>query len=149
MSAKNNAAAEFLTFRLGDEEYAIDILQVREIRAHEAVTRIHQAAAFMKGVINLRGNIVPIVDLRTRFGLPVADAAGVVIILDVDGAFMGIAVDAVTDVVALLPQQIRQAPAFHTAIDAAFIRGIAPVDGRMLIVADIGSLIAPPAERAA
>lgn len=147
-------SAEYLTFRLGDEEYAIDILQVREIRAHEPVTRIAQAPAFMKGVINLRGTIVPIVDLRVKFGMDDRDAAsGVVIILDLGGTFMGAAVDAVSDVVVLSALQIRPAPTFHAAIDAALIRGIAPVDGRMLIVADIARLLAmpgdAPAERAA
>ncbi len=152
--ANGEAGAEYLTFQLGDEEYAIDILQVREIRAHEPVTRIAQAPAFMRGVINLRGTIVPIVDLRVKFGMERRDeTAGVVIILDIGGTFMGAAVDAVSDVVVLAPQQIRPAPAFHAAIDAAVIRGIAPLDGRMLIVADIASLLAmpgePPAERAA
>lgn len=152
--ANGEAGAEYLTFQLGGEEYAIDILQVREIRAHEAVTRIAQAPAFMRGVINLRGTIVPIVDLRVKFGMDRRDeASGVVIILDIGGTFMGAAVDAVSDVVVLAPQQIRPAPAFHAAIDAAVIRGIAPLDGRMLIVADIAALLAmpgePPAERAA
>ena len=158
MSHDDNAtgadSAEYLTFRLGDEEYAIDILRVREIRAHEPVTRIAQAPAFIKGVINLRGTIVPIVDLRLKFGMDGRDAlSGVVIILDLGGTFMGAAVDAVSDVVVLAAKQVRPAPAFHAAIDAAFIRGIAPVDGRMLIVADIAALLAlpgeSPAERAA
>jgi purine-binding chemotaxis protein CheW len=141
------AGAEYLTFRLGDEEYAIDILQVREIRAHEPVTRIAQAPAFMRGVINLRGTIVPILDLRVKFGMAERDAAaGVVIILDIGGTFMGAAVDAVSDVVVLAAQQVRPAPAFHAAIDARVIRGIAPLDGRMLIVADIASLLAMPGE---
>ena len=144
----NAASAEYLTFRLGDEEYAIDILQVREIRAQEPVTRIAQAPVFMKGVINLRGTIVPIVDLRVKFGMPAANdqGSGVVIILDIGGTLTGAAVDAVSDVVALAAQQIRPAPQFHTAIEAAFIRGIAPVDERMLIVADIASLLAVPAD---
>jgi len=138
---------EYLTFRLGDEEYAIDILDVREIRAAEAVTRIAQAPAHVRGVINLRGAIVPITDLRVLFGLPAAERVDntVVVILNLDGAYIGAAVDAVVDVVALAADDVRPAPQFHSAIDAAFIRGIAPMDGRMLIVADMVSLLAPPA----
>ena len=134
---------EFLSFRLGDEEYAIDILQVREIRAHEPVTRIANAPQFIRGVINLRGNIVPIVDLRVKFGQADAkyDAFTVVIILNIAQRLMGIVVDAVSDVVALLPEQIRAAPHLGGAIDASFIRGLAPVDGRMLIVMDIARLM--------
>jgi len=136
---------EFLTFRLGQEEYAIDILQVREIRAHEPVTRIADAAQFVMGVINLRGVIVPILDLRMKFDLPRAtDAATVVIILSIEGRLTGVVVDAVSDVVSLLPEQIRPTPQLNGAIDSSFIRGIAPIDGRMLIVADIAALLVAP-----
>ena len=116
-NASNDASGnEYLTFRMGEEEYAIDILRVREIRAHEAVTRIAQAPAYVKGVINLRGTIVPIVDLRLKFGMPERDErSGVVIILDIGGQYMGAAVDAVSDVVVLPPQWIKPAPAFQSA----------------------------------
>lgn len=144
---------EYLTFGMCGEEYAIDILNVREIRAHESVTRIAQAPAFVKGVINLRGTIVPIVDLRSRLGLPSAEneASTVVIILSVHGTYLGMAVDAVVDVVALAAADVRPAPAFNAAIDASFVRGIAPFEGRMLIVADIAGLLAfaAPAAQAA
>lgn len=142
--ADTTQRAEYLTFRLADEEYAIDILNVREIRAAEAVTRIAQAPAHVRGVINLRGTIVPITDLRLRFGLPAAEreANTVVIILNLDGDYIGVAVDAVVDVVALAAEDVRPAPQFHAAIDATFIRGIAPLDDRMLIVSDMASLLA-------
>ena len=150
--ADTTQRAEYLTFRLADEEYAIDILNVREIRAAEAVTRIAQAPAYVRGVINLRGTIVPITDLRLRFGLPAAEreANTVVIILNLDGDYIGVAVDAVTDVVALAADDVRPAPQFHSAIDAAFIRGIAPIEDRMLIVSDMALLLAtPPVAQAA
>ena len=142
--ADTTQRAEYLTFRLADEEYAIDILNVREIRAAEAVTRIAQAPAHVRGVINLRGTIVPITDLRLRFGLPAAErvANTVVIILNLDGDYIGVAVDAVVDVVALAAEDVRPAPQFHAAIDATFIRGIAPIEDRMLIVSDMASLLA-------
>jgi purine-binding chemotaxis protein CheW len=134
---------EYLSFRLGAEEYAIDILQVQEIRAHEPVTRIANAPTFIKGVINLRGDIVPIVDLRVKFGLANTgvDAFTVVIILNIGGRVTGVVVDAVSDVVGLLPEQVRPAPNLGAAIEAGFIKGLAPVDGRMLIVVDIARLL--------
>jgi purine-binding chemotaxis protein CheW len=140
-----SAGEEFLTFRLGREEYAIDILNVREIRSQEPVTHIADTAAFLMGVIDLRGSIVPILDLRIKFGLPQgSDDSTVVIILSIDGRITGIVVDAVSDVVSLLPEQIRWTPALNGAIDSTFIRGIAPVDGRMLIVADAAALVKAP-----
>jgi purine-binding chemotaxis protein CheW len=136
---------EFLTFRLGQEEYAIDILQVREIRAQEPVTRIADAAEFVMGVINLRGTIVPILDLRIKFNLPRSnDASTVVIILSIDERLTGVVVDAVSDVVSLLAEQIRPTPSLDGSNGSAFIRGIAPVEGRMLIVADIAALLIAP-----
>lgn len=137
------ARDEFLSFRLGAEEYAIDIMQVREIRAHEKVTRIAGAPEFIRGVVNLRGNIVPIVDLRMKFGFANAsyDASTVVIILNIAHRLMGIVVDAVSDVVAMLPDEIRPAPDMTGTIDSGFIRGLAPLEGRMLIVLDIARLM--------
>jgi purine-binding chemotaxis protein CheW len=137
------ARDEFLSFRLGGEEYAIDILQVQEIRAHEAVTRIAHAPAFIKGVINLRGSIVPIVDLRLKFALAEAgyDKFTVVIILNIAHRTIGVVVDAVSDVVALAPGEIRPAPEMAGAIDSGFIRGLAPMGDRMLILIDIARLM--------
>ena len=143
MSNDTNAVRdEFLSFRLASEEYAIDILQVREIRACEPVTRIAEAPAYVKGVINLRGSIVPIVDLRLKLGHPDGfDANTVMIILNIKDQLVGIVVDAVCDVVALLPDQIRPAPDMGVDIDAGVIRGLAPLEGRMLIVVDIARLL--------
>jgi purine-binding chemotaxis protein CheW len=136
------ARDEFLTFRLGGEEYAIDILQVQEIRANESVTRIASAPEFIRGVINLRGTIVPIVDLRVKFGFDsAANTAPVVIILSISDRVIGVVVDAVTDVVDLAADQIRETPEVGGAIAAGFIRGIAPLEGRMLIVFDIARLM--------
>ena len=139
---KRVAREEFLTFRLGGEEYAIDILQVQEIRANESVTRIASAPEFIRGVINLRGTIVPIVDLRVKFGFDsAANTAPVVIILSISDRVIGVVVDAVTDVVDLAADQIRETPEVGGAIAAGFIRGIAPLEGRMLIVFDIARLM--------
>lgn len=134
---------EFLTFRLGAEEYGIDILKVNEIRGWEPPTAIANTPAFIKGVINLRGTIVPIVDLRLkfRFGDAKYDAFTVVIIVSVARRVVGIVVDAVSDVITLAPQQIRPAPEFGGTLDTRFITGLGTVDERMLILADIERLL--------
>jgi purine-binding chemotaxis protein CheW len=134
---------EFLSFRLGAEEYGIDILKVQEIRGYEIVTRIANAPPFIKGVVNLRGTIVPIVDLRVKFGLsdPTYDAFTVVIILNVARRVVGAVVDSVSDVIELSPEQIRPAPEFSSGIDAGYIRGLGTAGDRMLILMDIEKLM--------
>jgi purine-binding chemotaxis protein CheW len=142
------AAGEYLTFRLGAEEYGIDILKVQEIRSYEAPTRIANAPAFMKGVVNLRGVIVPIVDLRLKLGCDAAEvnAFTVVIVLNVRGRVVGAVVDSVSDVLELDQDSIRPAPEMSSAIDIGFITGIASpkTEGheRMLILMDIEALMA-------
>ena len=135
---------EFLTFRLGAEEYGIDILKAQEIRGWETPTAIANTPAFIKGVINLRGTIVPIVDMRIKFGLgePKYDAFTVVIILTVARRVLGIVVDAVSDVITLSPEQIRAAPEFGAQLDMRFITGLGTVGERMLILVDIERLMA-------
>jgi purine-binding chemotaxis protein CheW len=134
---------EFLTFRLGAEEYGIDILKAQEIRGWETPTTIANTPAFIKGVINLRGTIVPIVDMRIKFGLgePKYDAFTVVIILTVARRVLGIVVDAVSDVITLSPEQIRAAPEFGGQFDTRFITGLGTVGERMLILVDIERLM--------
>jgi len=134
---------QFLTLKLGTEEYAIDILRVQEIRSYEEPTRMVNAPSFVKGVINLRGVIVPIVDLRLKLNIANADynEFTVVIILNVRGTVVGAVVDAVSDVVTLTPQSIKPAPQFETSIDARFITGLATLSDRMLIVMNIEALM--------
>lgn len=136
-------ASEYLTFTLGSEEYAIDILKVQEIRGYEAPTLIANAPPFIKGVINLRGIIVPIVDLRVKFNLGNIEYTPftVVIILNVAGRVIGVVVDSVSDVISLNPVQIRQAPDFSGSFDTKYILGLATVEKRMLIVTDIERLM--------
>lgn len=134
---------EYLSFRLGQEEYCLDILSVQEIRGYDTVTTIANTPEFIKGVINLRGNIVPIVDLRIKFNLSEAryDATTIVIILNLSRKMIGIVVDSVSDVIALPLESIREAPRFGSAINTEFISGMATIDGRMLIVVDIQRLM--------
>lgn len=134
---------QYLTLRLGTEEYALDILRVQEIRSYEEPTRMVNAPIFVKGVINLRGVIVPIVDFRLKLNLDKVayDEFTVVIILNVRGTVIGAVVDAVSDVVTLTSQSIKAAPQFEAAIDARFITGLATVGERMLIVMNIEALM--------
>lgn len=145
----NNARAavqlilrEFLTFTLGAEEYAIDILKVQEIRGYDAVTKIANTPTFIKGVINLRGIIVPIVDMRIKFNLgdAVYNEFTVVIVLNIGSRVVGIVVDSVSDVISLADDAISAAPAFAT-LDTQFLMGLATVEGRMLILLDIERLM--------
>jgi purine-binding chemotaxis protein CheW len=141
---------EYLSFRLGGEEYGIDILKVQEIRGYDSVTRIANAPAHILGVINLRGVIVPIVDLRVKFALGEAryDAFTVVIVLNVAQRVVGAVVDSVSDVLELAPEQIRAAPQFSALLDASHITGLASVRQgeaeRMLILLDIERLMSSP-----
>jgi len=134
---------EFLAFTLGHEEYGIDILKVQEIRCYEAVTRIANAPDFIKGVVNLRGTIVPIVDMRIRFklGKPTYDVLTVVIILNICGRVMGIVVDTVSDVITLTPGQVKPAPEMGSALNADYLVGLGTYGEHMLILVDIDKLM--------
>ena len=137
---------EFLTFTLGDEEYGVEILKVQEIRGYDTVTSIAHAPEFIKGVINLRGLIVPIVDMRIKFALGRVEynEFTVVIILNVANRVVGIVVDSVSDVITLSPDQIRPAPQLGAAVDTAYILGLGSLDERMIILVDIERLMTQP-----
>jgi len=134
---------EVLSFRLGREEYAISILKVQEIRGYEQPTRLASAPAYLKGIVNLRGHIVPIVDMRLKFGIgeAVYDAFTVVIVLNIAHHVIGMVVDSVSDVVTLSPDQIRPAPEMGATLDANCLLGLGTVDERMLILLDIDQLM--------
>ena len=134
---------EFLAFKLGAEEYGIDILRVQEIRSYEEPTRIANAPAFVKGVVNLRGVIVPIIDMRLKFNLANAsyDAFTVVIVLNIRNRVVGMVVDAVSDVITLTPEQLRPVPEFNSTIASDHILAIGAVEERMLILVDIEKLM--------
>ena len=134
---------EFLTFTLGGETYAIDILKVQEIRGYEPPTRIAHAPAFLKGVVNLRGTIVPVVDLRVKFGMenPTYDSVTVVIVLRISGRTIGAVVDGVSDVVQLGANDVRDAPSLGAMVDSSYLAGVATQGGRMILVVDIEKLL--------
>lgn len=139
----SGASQEYLTFVLAKESYGIDILKVQEIRGYDAVTKIANTPSFIKGVVNLRGLIVPIVDLRIKFGLGnvVYDEFTVVIILNLNGRVVGIVVDGVSDVMNLKESQIRSVPDIVASIDTKYITGLASVDEKMFILVEIEQLM--------
>jgi purine-binding chemotaxis protein CheW len=142
-SGNHHLGGEFLTFRLGAEEYGIEILKVQEIRSYEPPTRIANSASYFKGVVNLRGVIVPIVDLRLKFGCESAEynSFTVVIVLNIRGRVVGAVVDSVSDVLELPGEAVRPAPEINAAVDTSYITGIANVSDRMLILMDIEALM--------
>ena len=142
-AGKNLATHEFLAFTLGNEEYGIHILKVQELRGYENPTRIANAPEFIKGVVNLRGIIVPIVDMRIKFNLdtPTYDQFTVVIILNIAGRVVGMVVDSVSDVITLSPDQVKPAPEMGTALNTDYLIGLGTVDQRMLILVDIDKLM--------
>jgi len=142
-SVKTVEEQEVLSFRLAKEEYAISILKVQEIRGYETPTRLASAPAYLKGIINLRGSIVPIVDMRIKFGLgePVYDSFTVVIILNIAQHVIGMVVDSVSDVVTLTSDQIRPAPDMGASVETNCLLGLGTVGERMLILLDIDKLM--------
>jgi purine-binding chemotaxis protein CheW len=145
-AAATTSLREFLAFKLGPEEYGIDILRVQEIRSYEEPTRIANAPPFIKGVVNLRGVIVPIVDMRLKFNLESVnyDSFTVVIVLNIGSRVVGMVVDAVSDVITLTPEQLRPVPEFNSAVESDHLLAIGAVQDRMLILVDIEKLMTSP-----
>jgi len=148
-------ADQYLTFILGEEEYGVDILRVQEIKGWDSVTPIPNTPEYIKGVINLRGTIVPIVDLRQRFSMPEVEYGPitVVIVLKIQCAdrdrIMGIVVDAVSDVYDVPPEEMKDAPDFGNVVDTEFVHGLATVDEKMIIILDIDHLLSDSEIKAA
>ncbi|NEX61569.1 chemotaxis protein CheW [Noviherbaspirillum sp. 17J57-3] len=142
-TTSGDTSMEILSFKLGQEEYGLNILKVQEIRGYESVTRIANAPDYIMGVVNLRGIIVPIVDMRVRFniGTPSYDDFTVVIILNIAGRVIGMVVDSVSDVVTLASEQIKPAPEMGTALNTDYLIGLGTIDDRMLILVDIDRLM--------
>lgn len=143
MLTTNENSQKLLTFALADEIYGIDIMKVQEIRGWVAPTQIPNAAAYVRGVINMRGAIVPIVDLRRRFDMEDAELTKytVVIVVNVQNRLLGMVVDAVSDVADIEAEQMRPAPSYGTAIDASFLHGLAELDDKMAIILNIDALL--------
>jgi purine-binding chemotaxis protein CheW len=148
MSQSNSdgtAATQYLTVNLADEEYGIDILAVREIRGWTSVTRIPQAPGYVLGVLNLPGAIVPVLDLRLRFGLSREEYTGttVTVIITVAGRLFGIVVDAVSDVLDVEQNNVRPVPDMGTAVDTEYLKGLTSIGERMVLLLDADKLLQP------
>ncbi|RAO77292.1 chemotaxis protein CheW [Dyella jiangningensis] len=137
--------SQYLTVNLGHEEYGIDILAVREIRGWTPVTRIPQAPHYVLGVLNLRGAIVPVIDMRLRFGLPREDygATTVTVIITVAGRNFGVVVDAVSDVLDVTADAIRPVPDMGTTVDTEYLKGLTSAGERMVLLLDVDKLLQP------
>ena len=142
-TAAREATREVLVFILGGDEYGVDILKVQEIRGYDKVTPIPAAPDYVKGVINLRGAIVPVIDLRVKFRLGQLkyDQFTVVVILRLATRVIGVVVDGVSDVMALTPSEVRPAPQLGSVVDASFISGVATQGERMVLLLDIERLL--------
>lgn len=134
---------QYLTFTLGDEEYGVDILKVQEIKGYSVTTRVPRSPEFVKGVLNLRGTIVPVIDLRMRFGLDQReyDQFTVIIVVVVQGRAMGLIVDAVSDVLNLAQSEIIEVPEFSNRIDTKFISGMGRAGEKLIILLDVEKLL--------
>lgn len=135
--------SQFLTFQLGDELYGVDILRVQEIKGYTAVTRIPNTPAHIKGVLNLRGTIVPIVELRTKFGMPTIDYTmfTVIVVVVVREKIMGLVVDAVSDVLNIDKKDIQPAPQFGAKVDVSFLNGIGKSGDKLVALLDMDRLL--------
>ena len=137
--AQAQAQREVLVFVLGGEEYAVDILKVQEIRGYDKVTPIPKAPAFLKGIVNLRGTIVPVIDLRVKFGLddPKYDSTTVMIVLRIGARVIGVVVDGVSDTLGISAQDVKPAPSMGALVDTSYLAGLVAKEGRMILLLDI------------
>ena len=134
---------QYLTFTLGNEEYGLEILKVQEIKGYSLITRVPRSPEFVKGVLNLRGTIVPVIDLRARFGLELRDydQFTVIIVVVVAGRAMGLIVDAVSDVLNLPQSEIAETPEFSNRVDTKFISGMGRAGDKLIILLDVEKLL--------
>jgi purine-binding chemotaxis protein CheW len=134
---------QFLTFQLGDELYGVDILRVQEIKGYTTVTKIPNTPPHIKGVLNLRGTIVPIVELRTKFGMPTIDYTmfTVIVVVVVKEKIMGLVVDAVSDVLNIDRKDIQPPPQFGAKVDVSFLNGIGKSGDKLVALLDMDRLL--------
>ncbi|HTS84904.1 MAG TPA: chemotaxis protein CheW [Usitatibacter sp.] len=142
-TATRDATREVLVFVIGKEEYGVDILKVQEIRGYDKVTALPSAPDFLKGVVNLRGTIVPVIDMRIKFKLPDPryDSFTVVVILKLSSRVIGIVVDAVSDVVRLAAADVKDPPRLGSVVDSSYLTGVATLNERMVLLLDIEKLL--------
>ncbi len=134
---------QLVTFRIGKEEFSMDILKVQEIIRHMDLTRVPRTPDFVDGVINLRGRVIPVLDLRKRFGLPADEKTSEtrIIVVDVDDSTVGFKVDAVSEVLRLPADTVEPPPALVTGTESDYIRGVGKLDGRLIILLDVAKIL--------
>jgi purine-binding chemotaxis protein CheW len=149
--AANGPACEFVAFRIGVQEFCIDIMSVREIRGWTPATPLPHAPSYVRGVINLRGSVLPIVDLAERLGFPPIEATArqVIIVVQFGGQIIGLLVDAVSDILTQSTENIQPTPDIATDVVKSFVRGVLAIDERMIGLVELDSLMSAPAEKAA
>ena len=140
---------QVVSFKLGSEEYGVDIAQVQEINRMVAVTHVPRAPQFMEGVINLRGQLIPIIDLRARFGMPRAEHTKNtrIVVTEIGSKRVGMVVDSVSEVLRLPVDQIEDAPEMLTGVDTEYIRGVGKIEDRLIILLDLGRIISGAEKR--
>lgn len=141
-TATGEELLQLVSFKLGEEEFGVDILKVQEINRLVEITKVPRTPDFVEGVINLRGKVIPIIDLRKRFGLNLKDndKDTRIVVIDIDGSIMGMIVDAVSEVLRLPESTIEPAPEIATSIDSEYIRGVAKLEDRLLIFLDLSKV---------
>ncbi len=144
-SGAPDGVRQFISFTIGDEEYGVDIMSIREIKGWSPTTELPNTADYVRGVINLRGAIIPIIDLRARFGAGRTQAGmrHVIMVVAVDSRVVGLLVDAVADIITIPAEEIRPVPELDHAVRAELLNGIVAVDGRMVALLDLTALIEP------
>ncbi|MBI5235781.1 MAG: chemotaxis protein CheW [Deltaproteobacteria bacterium] len=142
-AAKEKEVLQLVTFRLGQEEFSLDILKVQEIIRHMELTRVPRTPDFVEGVINLRGRVIPVLDLRKRFGLPGAEdtSATRIIVVEVSGVTVGLKVDGVSEVLRINADTVEPPPALVTNIESDYIKGVGKLDNRLLILLDVSKIL--------
>ncbi len=140
---------QVVSFKLGSEEYGVDIAQVQEINRMVAVTHVPRAPQFMEGVINLRGQLIPIIDLRARFGMPRAEHTKNtrIVVTEIGAKRVGMVVDSVSEVLRLPVEHIEPAPEMITGVDTEYIRGVGKIEDRLIILLDLARIISTAEKR--
>ena len=146
-----NSARELVAFRVADQEYCVDIMSVREIRGWTPATALPHSPSYVKGIINLRGSVLPIVDLAARFGLPASEPTGrhVIIVCQVGGQLVGLLVDAVSDILTVMNDKMQPTPDVASESAKAFVRGVMAIEDKMIRFIDLNAILPEVSREAA
>lgn len=143
---ENNGSRELIAFRIGDQEFCVDIMSVREIRGWTPATELPQSPTFVRGVINLRGSVLPIVDLAARLGFPSPEPTvrHVIMVAQIEGQTVGLLVDAVSDILTVTDEVIQPTPDVASDVAKTFVQGVLAIEGRMISLIALDHVLPPP-----